>query len=78
MAPRARNKFGDPMPEPKMFRKQMCCTEGSACDIVGTFRLLPSDSAPGTLCPFVAPLLAVKHYSVEHAVGISSKYIFQI
>jgi len=51
MAPRARNKFGDPMFEPKMFRKQMCCTEGSTCDIVVTFRLLPSDSASGTLCP---------------------------
>jgi len=34
MAPGARHKFGAPMFEPEVFRKQMYCIEGSACDIV--------------------------------------------
>jgi len=36
--PEARNKFGAPMFEPEVFRKQMYCIEESTCDIVGTFR----------------------------------------
>jgi len=34
---RARNKFGAPMFEPEVFRKQMYCFEKSAHDIVVTF-----------------------------------------
>jgi len=38
MAPREKSKFGAPMFEPKVFQKQIYCTEESTCDIVGTFR----------------------------------------
>jgi len=38
MGPRARSKFGAPMFEPEVFRKQMYSTEEGSCDIVGTFR----------------------------------------
>jgi len=38
MATGARSKFGAPMLEPEVFRKQMHCIEESTCDIVGTFR----------------------------------------
>jgi len=37
MAPGERNKFGAPMFEPEVFRKQMYCFEKSAYDIVVTF-----------------------------------------
>jgi len=50
MAPGARSKFGAPMVELDLFRKQIYCFEGSTCDIVGTFQLPHSDSAPGELC----------------------------
>ena len=45
MAPGARSKFGAPMFEPEVFRKQMYCTEESTCDIVETFRRPRSDLA---------------------------------
>jgi len=51
MAPRARSKFGAPMFEPEVSRKQTYCIEESTCDIVGTVRRAHSDSAPGELCP---------------------------
>ena len=35
--PGARSKFGKPMFETGVFRKQMYCIEESTCDIVGTF-----------------------------------------
>jgi len=38
MAAGAVSKFGAPVFEPDVFRNQMYCTEGSTCDIVGTFR----------------------------------------
>ena len=41
MAPRARSKFGAPMFEPEVFRKQMFCIEESICDICVTFRRPP-------------------------------------
>jgi len=37
MTPGARSKFGVPVFEPEVFRKQMYCTEESTCDIVGIF-----------------------------------------
>jgi len=49
--PGARNRFGAPMFEPEIFRKQMYCIEESLCDIVETLWLHHSDSAPGELCP---------------------------
>jgi len=58
------------MSEPEVFRKQMCCIERSAGDIVGIFRrprsdLAPhSDLGPGKLCdPLVTPLTV--QYLVE-------------
>jgi len=40
MGPRARSKFGVPMFEPEVFRKQMHCIEEGTCDIVGTLGAL--------------------------------------
>jgi len=37
MVPGARSKFGAPMFETEVFRKQMYCIEEIICDIVGTF-----------------------------------------
>jgi len=67
--PGARSKFGAPIFETEVFRKQMYCVKESTCDIVGTFRRPPqpfgapaviwcphSDLALGELCPF-APLV---------------------
>ena len=63
MAPSARSKFGAPIFEPEVFRKQMYSTEESTCDIVGTFRHPAvirrlrvirrprSNSAPGNCVP---------------------------
>jgi len=51
MTPGARSKFGAPMFEPELFRKQIYCVEESTSDIVGAFRRLRSDLAPGELCP---------------------------
>jgi len=51
MAPWARNKFGAPVFEPWVFRKQMYCIEESTCDTVGAFRRSHSDSSSGELCP---------------------------
>jgi len=38
MAPGARSKFGAPMFEPEVFRREMHCIEERTCDNVGTFR----------------------------------------
>ena len=53
MAPGVRSKFGTPMFEFEVVRKQIYCVEESTCDIVGTFQDPPqsfgaprSDSAP--------------------------------
>jgi len=53
MAPGTRSKFGAPIFEPEVFRKQMYCIEESTCDIAGTFPrplqsfgALRSDPAP--------------------------------
>ena len=45
MAPGAWSKFGAPMFEPELFRKQIYCIEESACDIFGIFRRPRSDLA---------------------------------
>jgi len=54
MVPGERSKFGAPMFEPEIFRKQIYCFEKSAshcCD----FLARRSDSAPGKLFP-LSPL----------------------
>jgi len=59
MAPGARSRFGAPVLEPEIFRKQMYCIEESICGIVGTLRRPRSDSAPGNCFPLsslVTPL----------------------
>jgi len=56
MAPEAKYKFAALMFEPEVFRKQMCCFEKSAYNVVGAFWSLRSDLAPGELCP-LAPLV---------------------
>jgi len=60
----ARNKFGTPVFQPKVFRKQIYCIEESTCNIAGTFRrptqsfdALRSDSATGELRPDYAPAI---------------------
>jgi len=55
MAPGARSKFGAPMFEAQLFRKQIYCIEESTCDIFGTFQRPSSDSAPGELFPSCPP-----------------------
>jgi len=60
MAPGTRSKFGKfgtPVFEPEVFRKQMYCIEESTCDNVGTFRRSHSDLAPGELFPPCLPSL---------------------
>jgi len=68
MAPGARSKFGAPMFEPGVFRKQMY-TALNSYDIVRTFRrpaviqIPHSDSAPGELrplSPVVTPLITAR------------------
>ena len=49
------SKFGAPMVEPELFRKQIYCTEESTCDIVGTFRRPQWLGARG-IAPHLPPL----------------------
>ena len=70
MAPGARSKFGAPMSEPKVFRKQIHCIEESTCDSIGIFPcppqsygdqgIIPSLSlfTPLDSCPIHTPLTA--------------------
>jgi len=50
MAPGGRSKFGAPLFDRELFRKQIYCIKESACDIVGTFQRRHSDLVPGELC----------------------------
>jgi len=50
MAPGARSKFGAPMFEPEVFRKQMYCIQESACDVVETFWRPHKHSVPPAVC----------------------------
>jgi len=66
MALGARSRFGAPMFEPDVFRKQMYCIEESICDIVGTFRRSTQSFGvpivirrPGNCAPLVTPLVSV-------------------
>jgi len=51
MAPGARSKFGAPILEPEVFRKEIYCIEQSTCEIFGTFRRPHNDPALGELYP---------------------------
>jgi len=64
MAPGARNKFGAPMFEPKVSRKQIYCIEESTCDIVGNFR------SPG----HCAPLPPSLHLCLDEAAVVISEF----
>ena len=55
MAPGARSKFGAPVFEPEVFRKQMYCIETSICDMIWRPH---SDSRPGELRPSCPPRYA--------------------
>ena len=46
MAPGAKSKFGVPVFEPEVFRKQMYWIAESTCDIVGTLGASRSNSTP--------------------------------
>jgi len=71
MAPGARSKFGAPMFEPEVFRKQMYCIEECVCDIVGSLWRHPQRIGapieirrPGNcvpLVPLVTPLCRMGH-----------------
>jgi len=45
MGPWARSRFGAPIFEPEVFRKQMYSIEESTCDTVATFRHPPQSSS---------------------------------
>jgi len=44
-------KFGAPMFEPEVFRKQIHCIAESTCDIVGTFRRFPQSFGASIVIP---------------------------
>jgi len=58
MAPGARSKFGAPIFEPEVFRKQMYCTEQSILMTLLAFRCPRSHSAPMELFPLCPPRYA--------------------
>jgi len=87
MAPGARCKFGAPIFEPEIFRKQMYCIEECTCDIVGIFwrpaiiRRPRSISAPPEwfgareivpLALVVTPLSAARRYAPQQIMVHSS------
>ena len=72
MAPGARSKFGAPMFEPKVFRKQMYCVEESTCDTDGSFRRFPQSFGASIVFPRpgnFAPPLAPPRYATESTIG---------
>jgi len=63
MASGARTKFGAPVFEPEVLSKQICCIEGSICDIVGNFRCPIVISVPVNYSPFAPDRYAPEWYS---------------
>jgi len=57
MAHGTRSKFGAPVFEPEVFRKQMYCIEESIHDIVGTFRRPPQWFGARRIAPLLSPLV---------------------
>jgi len=54
-------KFGAPVFEPDVFRKQMYSIEQNTCDTVGTFGASRSDPEPGEMCPLFLPRYTPDH-----------------
>jgi len=77
MAPGARSKFGAPIFEPEIFRKQMYCIEGSTCDIIETFRR-PGNCVPfpPSLRPWLKRQLSVRFACVHASVSFSFRLVF--
>jgi len=76
MAPGARNKFGAPMLEPEVFRKQMYCFEKIAYDIVVTFWPPPAVIRRPGNCASMPPSLRLWCYATK--IGFSeNKQIFK-
>ena len=78
MAPRTTNKFGAPMFDPELFRKQIYCIQGSTCDTFGAFRRpgivppAPPRYAPAWLSNFALHfLLLISDISSYHIASLS-------
>ena len=72
-------KFGAPIFEPEVFRKQIHCIEESTCDIVGTFRRSPqSFGAPIVIrrlgnCAHHAPLFT--SWALSQVLNLATIYV---
>ena len=80
MAPGARSKFGAPMLESEVFRKQMHCIEESTCDIVGTFQRDPQwfGALTVTQHPRNCAPLATLRYAPGHDVNCVMRHLHRI
>jgi len=75
---RGKKKFGVSLCEPKVFRKQICCIEESACDTVGLFGA-PADirrpqqrfGARGIVPPFDTPLPVSDNWNFHAQLSVS-------
>ena len=68
-----RSKFGAPMFETEVFRKQIYYIKESTCDIVETFRHPCGDSAPGKLCAFFcSPQYAPRHALTNEQAALAT------
>ena len=77
MAPGARSKFGAPMFEPELIRKQMYCIKESTCVIVGTFRRPPWRFGARGIVPPCPPLFTtLRTNSTPKQIQTISKYDF--
>jgi len=76
MARRARNKFGSPMFESEVSRKQMYCFEKSAYDIVVTFWSPAVIRHPGDCAP-LPPSLHFLCYAIKIGKFSENKQIFK-
>ena len=75
MVPGARSKFGTPMFEPDVIRKQMHCIEESACDIVGTFWRPRNDSAP--IAVFQRPRVIRRPWNCAHSTSLVTPLLIE-
>jgi len=76
MVPGAKSKFGAPVFETEVFRKQMYCIDESTCDAVDTFRRSHIASETGELCPLaplVTQLVTMNDLSQSHFYKITFK-----
>jgi len=77
MAPGEKNKFGNPIFEPVVFRKQMYCIEEITCDIVRiclrpspVIRRFHGYSAFKELCP-LPPIITPLHIETQRQIYFS-------